>query len=66
MRTSRLKERRAFPLIEGTLPKHALQEVSSRLEVFEPGPPHEPWVPAAGLSFDPSPGPGDSEGGGSD
>ena len=62
----RLEERLVFPLIEQTLPKHALQEVSYRLDVFEPGPPHEPWVPAEGFSFDPWPGPGDSEGGGSD
>ena len=62
----RLEERHVFPLIEQTLPEHALQEVTSRLEAFEPGPPHEPWVPAEGLSFDPWPGPGDSEGGGSD
>ena len=62
----RLEEREVFPLIEETLPEGALQEVASRLEVFEPGPPHERWVPAEGLSFDPWPGPGDSEGGGSD
>jgi iron-sulfur cluster repair protein YtfE (RIC family) len=62
----RLEEREVFPLIEETLPEHALQEVASRLEVFEPGPPHEPWVPAEGISFYPWPGPGDSEGGGSD
>ena len=62
----RLEEREAFPLIEETLPEQALQEVASRLDVFEPGPPHERWVPAEGLSFDPWPGPGDSEGGGSD
>ena len=62
----RLEERRVFPLIEQTLPEHALQEVAHRVDVFEPGPPHEPWVPAEGLSFDPWPGPGDSEGGGSD
>jgi hemerythrin-like domain-containing protein len=62
----RLEEREVFPLIEETLPEHALQEVASRLEAFEPGPPHERWVPAEGLSFDPWPGPGDSEGGGSD
>jgi hemerythrin-like domain-containing protein len=62
----RLEEREVFPLIEETIPEHALQEVASRLEVFEPGPPHEPWVPAEGFSFDPWPGPGDSEGGGSD
>jgi hemerythrin-like domain-containing protein len=62
----RLEERRVFPLVEETLPEHALQEVASRLEVFEPGPPHERWVPSEGFSFDPWPGPGDSEGGGSD
>jgi hemerythrin-like domain-containing protein len=62
----RLEERRVFPLIEQTLPERALQEVASRLEVFEPGPPHEPCVPAEGISFDPWPGLGDSEGGGSD
>jgi hemerythrin-like domain-containing protein len=62
----RLEEREVFPLIEETLPEHALQEVASRMEAFEPGPPHERWVPVEGLSFDPWPGPGDSEGGGSD
>jgi hemerythrin-like domain-containing protein len=62
----RLEEREVFPLIEHALPEHALQEISSRLEVFEPGPPHERWVAAEGFSFDPWPGPGDSEGGGSD
>jgi len=62
----RLEEREVFPLIEETLPEPALQEVASRLEVFEPGPPYEPWVPADGFSFDPWPGPGDSEGGSSD
>ena len=49
----RLEEREVFPLIEETLPEHALQEVASRLAVFEPGPAHEPWVPAEGFSFDP-------------
>jgi hemerythrin-like domain-containing protein len=62
----RLEEREAFPFIEETLPEHALQEVASRLEIFEPGPPHEPWVTAEGFAFDPWPGPGDSKGGGSD
>jgi hemerythrin-like domain-containing protein len=62
----RLEEREVFPLIEETLPEPALQEVSLRLEVFEPGPPHERWVPVDGFSFNPWPGPGDSEGGGSD
>ena len=42
----RLEERRVFPLIEETLPEQALREVASRLEVFEPGPPREPWVPS--------------------
>jgi len=62
----RLEERRVFPFIEETLPEHGLREVASRLEVFELGPPHERWVPSEGFSFDPWPGPGDSEGGGSD
>ena len=62
----RLEERLVFPLVEEILPEHALQEVASRLAVFEPGPPHERWVPSEGFSFDPWPGPGDSEGGGSD
>jgi hemerythrin-like domain-containing protein len=62
----RLEEREVFPMIEETLPDHALREVTSRLEALEPGPPHEPWVPTQGLSFAPWPGPGDSEGGGSD
>jgi hemerythrin-like domain-containing protein len=62
----RLEEREVFPLIEKTLSAQALQEVASRLAVFEPGPAHEPWVPAEGLSFYPWPGPGDSEGGGLD
>src|SRR5688500_7725990 len=62
----RLEERHVFPLIEQTLPEHALQEVAYRLDVFEPGPPHEPWDPVEGFSFDPWPGQGDSEGGGSD
>jgi iron-sulfur cluster repair protein YtfE (RIC family) len=62
----RLEERKVFPFIEETLPEDALHEVTSRLAAFEPGPPHEPWVPAEGLSFAPWPGPGDSEGGGSD
>ena len=62
----RLEEREVFPLIEETLPEGGLQEVASRLEVFEPGPPHEPWVGTEGFSFDPWPGPGDSEGGGAD
>jgi hemerythrin-like domain-containing protein len=62
----RLEEREVFPLIEETLPERALQEIFLRLEVIEPGPPHERWVPVEGLSFNPWPGPGDSEGGGTD
>jgi hemerythrin-like domain-containing protein len=62
----RLEEREVFALIEKTLSEHALQEVASRLEVFEPGAPQERWAPEEGFSFDPWPGPGDSEGGGSD
>ena len=62
----RLEEREVFPHIEEALPEGVLHEVSARLEVFEPGPPYQPWVPAEGLSFAPWPGPGDSEGGGSD
>ncbi len=62
----RLEEREVFPFIEEALPEGALQEVTSRLDAYEPGPPHEPWVPTEGLSYAPWPGPGDSEGGGSD
>jgi iron-sulfur cluster repair protein YtfE (RIC family) len=64
----RLEERVVLPLIEGTLPGDALEEAASRLEAFEIGSglPAEPWVPTGGLSFDPYPGPGDSEGGGWD
>jgi iron-sulfur cluster repair protein YtfE (RIC family) len=63
----RLEERVVFLLIEETLPEHALKEAASRLEAFEIGGlPAEPWIPTGGLSFDPYPGPGDSEGGGWD
>jgi len=63
----RLEERVVFPLIEETLPEHILAEAASRLEAFEIGGlPAEPWVPTGDLSFDPYPGPGDSEGGGWD
>jgi hemerythrin-like domain-containing protein len=62
----RLEERQVFPLIEETLSEEALQEVASRLKVKEAGPSTEPWVPSEGLSYDPLPGPGDSEGGGYD
>lgn len=62
----RLEERVVFPLIEESLPEAALAEVAARLEVGESGPRAEPWVPTDGLSYDPWPGPGDSEGGGYD
>ena len=61
----RLEEREVFPMIEEVLPEAALQEVASRLAVKEAGPRAEPWVPTEGsLSYNPWPGPGDSEGGG--
>lgn len=60
----RLEEQEVFPLVEGTIPERALEEVASRLEAFEAGSRAESWVPARGLSFAPYPGPGDSEGGG--
>jgi hemerythrin-like domain-containing protein len=60
-----LEERLVFPIIEEALPEEALKEVASRLAVTEAGPRIEPWVPTeGGLSYDPWPGPGDSEGGG--
>ena len=63
----RLEERVVLPLIEKTLPGDAFEEAASRLEAFEVGRlPAEPWVPTGSLSFDPYPGPGDSEGGGWD
>lgn len=63
----RLEDHAVLPSIEETLPEHAFEEVASRLEAFEVGgPPAEPWVPTGDLSFDPYPGPGDSEGGGWD
>jgi hemerythrin-like domain-containing protein len=60
----RPEEREVFPVIEEVLPETALKEVASRLAVKEAGPRTEPWVPMEGLSYDPWPGPGDSEGGG--
>jgi hemerythrin-like domain-containing protein len=62
----RLEEREVFPMLEESLPKEALQEISDRLDTFESGPRTEPWVPSWGISYNPWPGPGDSEGGGSD
>ena len=62
----RLEEREVFPTIEEALPEEALREVAARLEAKESWPQAEPWVPAKGLSYDPLPGPGDSEGGGYD
>jgi hemerythrin-like domain-containing protein len=61
----RLEEREVFPMIEEVLPQTALKEVASRLAVKEAGPHIEPWVPTeGGLSYNPWPGPGGSEGGG--
>lgn len=60
----RLEEREVFPMIEETLPQEALKEVAARLVVKEAGPQAEPWVSLEGLSYDPWPGLGDSEGGG--
>jgi hemerythrin-like domain-containing protein len=62
----RLEEREVFPTIEEALPEEALREVADRLEAKKTQPQSEPWVPAQGLSSDPLPGPGDSEGGGYD
>ncbi len=63
----RLEERVVFPLIEATLPEHALEVVASRLKAFgSGGPPAEPWTPVGALFFVPYPGPGNSEGGGWD
>jgi hypothetical protein len=64
----RLEERQVFPMIEEALSEEALEEVADRLAAAEAGPNKaEPWVPAAvGLSYDPWPGQGDSEGGGWD
>ena len=62
----RFKEREVLPLNEETLTAHALEEVGARLAIFEAVLRAEPWVPSEGLSFDPWPAPGDSEGGGFD
>ena len=62
----RLEEREVFPTIEEALQEEALREVADRLEAQESRPHAEPWVAAQGLSYDPLPGPGDSEGGGYD
>ncbi len=61
-----LKEDRVYPAIEAGLPAGALEELSSRLRTFDAGAHAEPWVPAESISYDPWPGPGDSEGGGWD
>ncbi len=58
----RLEEREVFTMIEEVLPEIALEEMASRLAVKDTGPRAEPWVPTEGLSYDPWPGPGDSEG----
>jgi iron-sulfur cluster repair protein YtfE (RIC family) len=62
----RLEERVVFPMIENILPEEGLKEVASRLETRQTGLGAEPWVPTEGFSYDPWPGPGDSEGGGWD
>ena len=62
----RLEEREVFPMIEEILPEEGLKEVASWLKVKEARPQTEPWVPKEGLSYEPWPGPGDSEGGGYD
>ena len=62
----RLEEREVFPTIEEAFPEEALREVAARLEAIKTQSHAEPWVPAKGLSYDPLPGPGDSEGGGYD
>jgi hemerythrin-like domain-containing protein len=62
----RLEEREVFSTIEEALPEEALREVADRLEAKKTQPHTERWVPAQGLSYDPLPGPGDSEGGGYD
>ena len=62
----RLEEREVFPMIEEVLPEEGLTEVASRLKVKGAGPRSEPWVPKEGISYEPWPGPGDSEGGGYD
>ena len=60
----RLEEREVFPMVEETLPKEALKEYASRRAVKATGSRTESWVPMEGLSYDPWPGPGDSDGGG--
>ena len=62
----RLEEREVFSTIEESLPEEALREVADRLEAKKTQPHAERWVPVQGLSYDPLPGPGDSEGGGYD
>lgn len=59
----RLEERQVFTMIEEALSEETLKEVTSRLVVKDAGPRAEPWIPTEGLSYDPWPGPGDSEGG---
>jgi hemerythrin-like domain-containing protein len=60
----RLEEREVFPMIEEVLAEEGLKEVADRLKVREARPQAEPWIPNEGLSYEPWPGPGDSEGGG--
>ena len=60
----RLEEREVFPKIEEVLAEEGLKEVADRLKIREARPQTEPWIPKEGLSYEPWPGPGDSEGGG--
>ncbi|MEW6636275.1 MAG: hemerythrin domain-containing protein [Actinomycetota bacterium] len=61
----RLEERVVFPLVEDALPQTGLEEIAARLEVAASPAAAEPWLPGE-PSYAPWPGPGDSEGGGSD
>ena len=60
----RLEEREVFPMIEEVLAEEGLKEVAGRLKAREAKPQAEPWIPKEGISYEPWPGPGDSEGGG--
>lgn len=62
----RLEEREVFPLVEQTLPEDALGEISALLNAFDAGTLHEQQASVQSLSFGPWPGPGNSEGRGTD
>ena len=53
---------RRFPYDREHPPRGGLKEVASRLEARQTSLGTEPWVPTEGFSYDPWPGPGDSEG----